>query len=162
MRPLPHRAVLGRAEVRELLPHREPMVFVDRVVGLRTEPDPALTAEHDVALDNPVFAAHFPGRPIWPGAFVVEGLAQSAHLLLLLCAHDASRPPQGTGVLTDIAVRLSHPVPPGVTLSYRVDLMGTFGASFRVAVEARIGRTSVARGTLAVALLNTAKDGASP
>lgn len=153
MRPLPRRVLLGPAEVRALLPHRDPMVFVDRVVGLRTDPDAALLAERDLPADDPIFAAHFPGRPLWPGAFVIEGLAQAAQLLLLLRASSGSPLPRGTGVLTDVAVRLLRPIPPGGTLVYRVDLVGTFGAGFRVAVEARRDRTRVAEGTLGLALL---------
>jgi 3-hydroxyacyl-[acyl-carrier-protein] dehydratase len=158
MRPLLRRDVLDSAGVRTLLPHRDPMVFVDRVVGLRTDTDPALLAELDLRADHPVFAAHFPGRPLWPGALVIEGLAQSAQLLLLL---RAAAPVVGTGVLADISVRLLRPVAPGGTLLYRVDLTGTFGAGFRLAVEARVDRTRVAEGTLGVALLPGGPDESS-
>ncbi|MDP2314389.1 MAG: hypothetical protein Q8P41_15920 [Pseudomonadota bacterium] len=177
MRPLPRRPVLGPAEVRALLPHRPPLVLVDRVVGFRADPDPALLAERDLDPDDPVFAAHFPGHPIWPGALIIEGLAQAAQLLLVLragagggvalggaalvegvpvggVAVAAGAPlPPGIGVLTDVAVRLLRPVLPGQTLTYRVDLAGAFGAGFRMLVEARVGRTPVAEGTISVAIL---------
>lgn len=156
MRPVPRRDVLDTAGVRALLPHRDPLVLVDRVVGLRTDPDPALLAELDLAISNdilaPIFAAHFPGRPLWPGAYVIEGLAQSAQLLLLLRGAPPGRW-AGAGVLTDVSVRLLRPISPGGTLCYRVDLIGAFGAGFRVAVEARMGRTPVAEGILGVALV---------
>lgn len=154
MRPVPRRDVLDVAGVRALLPQRDPMVFVDRVVGFRADPEPALLAELDLPAGHPVFTAHFPGRPIWPGSLVIEGLAQAAQLLLLLRAPRTEATGQaGTGVLSDVAVRFLRPIEPGCTLGYRVDLTGTFGGGFRVAVEARVGRTPVAEGTLGVALL---------
>lgn len=150
MRPLPRRPVLGPDEVRALLPQVPPFLFVDRVVGFRGDPEPALAAELDLPAEHPIFAAHFPGRPLWPGALVVEGLAQCAQLLLMLRGLPG---PAGTGVLSEVAVRLLRPIPPGGPLVYRVDLIGSYGLGFRVAAEARLGRTPVAEGTLAVALI---------
>ena len=61
------------------LPHRYPMLLVDRVE--RLEPDVSITAIKAVTINEQFFQGHFPGRPIMPGVLIVEALAQAAGVL---------------------------------------------------------------------------------
>ncbi|MEO7655555.1 MAG: 3-hydroxyacyl-ACP dehydratase FabZ [Sphingomicrobium sp.] len=61
------------------LPHRYPMLLVDRVESL--VPDQSITAIKAVSMNEPFFQGHFPGRPIMPGVLIVEALAQAAGVL---------------------------------------------------------------------------------
>ena len=61
------------------LPHRYPMLLVDRVE--RIVPDQSITAIKAVSINEPFFQGHFPGRPIMPGVLIVEALAQAAGVL---------------------------------------------------------------------------------
>ena len=61
------------------LPHRYPMLLVDRVE--RIEPDKSITAIKAVSVNEPFFQGHFPARPIMPGVLIVEALAQAAGVL---------------------------------------------------------------------------------
>lgn len=61
------------------LPHRYPMLLVDRVVEIR--PDQSITAIKAVSMNEGFFQGHFPGRPIMPGVLIVEALAQAAGVL---------------------------------------------------------------------------------
>jgi 3-hydroxyacyl-[acyl-carrier-protein] dehydratase len=61
------------------LPHRFPMLLVDRVEELVI--DERITAIKAVTINEPFFAGHFPGRPIMPGVLIVEALAQAAGIL---------------------------------------------------------------------------------
>ena len=75
-------ASLGPLNVRrvmEALPHRYPMLLVDRVE--RLERDVSITAIKAVTINEPFFQGHFPGRPIMPGVLIVEALAQAAGVL---------------------------------------------------------------------------------
>ena len=75
-------AFLGPLDVRrvmEALPHRYPMLLVDRVE--RLERDVSITAIKAVTINEPFFQGHFPGRPIMPGVLIVEALAQAAGVL---------------------------------------------------------------------------------
>jgi 3-hydroxyacyl-[acyl-carrier-protein] dehydratase len=72
--------LLGAEAVRRLLPHRPPILLVDGVSAISTEPA-ALRSSKLVSASEPVFAGHFPDRPIWPGVYTIEGLAQSCALL---------------------------------------------------------------------------------
>ena len=66
-------------QVMAALPHRYPMLLVDRVVELVV--DERITAIKAVSINEPFFAGHFPGRPIMPGVLIVEALAQAAGVL---------------------------------------------------------------------------------
>ena len=73
---------LGPLDVRrvmEALPHRYPMLLVDRVERLTR--DVSITAVKAVTINEPFFQGHFPGRPIMPGVLIVEALAQAAGVL---------------------------------------------------------------------------------
>ena len=75
-------AVLGPLDVTRVmaaLPHRYPMLLVDRV--LRLERDVSITAIKAVTINEQFFQGHFPGRPIMPGVLIVEALAQAAGVL---------------------------------------------------------------------------------
>ncbi|MFL6734432.1 MAG: 3-hydroxyacyl-ACP dehydratase FabZ, partial [Sphingomicrobium sp.] len=61
------------------LPHRYPMLLVDRVAELRK--DTSITAIKAVTMNEGFFQGHFPGRPIMPGVLIVEALAQAAGIL---------------------------------------------------------------------------------
>ena len=61
------------------LPHRYPMLLVDRVE--RLDPDQSITAIKAVSMNEGFFQGHFPGRPIMPGVLIVEALAQAAGVL---------------------------------------------------------------------------------
>jgi 3-hydroxyacyl-[acyl-carrier-protein] dehydratase len=61
------------------LPHRYPMLLVDRVEAL--VPDQSIAAIKAVTINEGFFQGHFPGRPIMPGVLIVEALAQAAGVL---------------------------------------------------------------------------------
>ena len=66
--------------IKEILPHRSPFLFVDRVIKLKVPEE--IVAEKDLSPDDHFFAGHFPGRAIMPGVLVSEALAQTSGLLL--------------------------------------------------------------------------------
>jgi 3-hydroxyacyl-[acyl-carrier-protein] dehydratase len=75
---------LGAGVVMRLLPHRRPLLLVDFIDGYQRAPQPRLTAGRHIAADEEVFAGHFPGLPIWPGVYTLEGLAQTCQLLAVI------------------------------------------------------------------------------
>ena len=77
-------ATTGGFDVRRitaLLPHRYPMLLVDRVEAL--VPNQSIHAIKAVSMNEPFFQGHFPGRPIMPGVLIVEALAQAAGVLAI-------------------------------------------------------------------------------
>ena len=75
-------ASVGPLDIRRVmaaLPHRYPMLLVDRVEKI--VPDQSITAIKAVSMNEGFFQGHFPGRPIMPGVLIVEALAQAAGVL---------------------------------------------------------------------------------
>ena len=75
-------AAIGPLDIRRVmaaLPHRYPMLLVDRVESII--PDRSITAIKAVSMNEGFFQGHFPGRPIMPGVLIVEALAQAAGIL---------------------------------------------------------------------------------
>ena len=75
---------LGSAVVELLLPQRRPMLMVDFVRSFSPGPVPTLESGRHISVNEVFFEGHFPGLPMWPGAFTMEGLGQSASLLLII------------------------------------------------------------------------------
>jgi 3-hydroxyacyl-[acyl-carrier-protein] dehydratase len=76
------RAAIGPLDIRAVmaaLPHRYPMLLVDRVEEI--VPDERIVAIKAVSINEDFFNGHFPGRPIMPGVLIVEALAQAAGIL---------------------------------------------------------------------------------
>jgi 3-hydroxyacyl-[acyl-carrier-protein] dehydratase len=169
----------GPEIIAALLPHREPIILVDHV--LRYVPHPRATLEASLTIrgDEPVLRGHFPGRPIWPGAYLMEGVAQCAGLLLNLRAmHQqlggaglggesdfGGRGPEKTlaslrgsvmqpviGLLARARIDMFEPVVPPATLRYCVRYMGEFGPLARIDGEVEVDGRRVAAGSVSVTL----------
>ena len=99
-------------KILEALPHRYPMLLVDRVVSVSAEEIHAVKA---VSFNEGFFQGHFPGRPIMPGVLQIEALAQAAGILAIESLGLA-----GTGKLVYFMAieeaKFRAPVEPGVLL----------------------------------------------
>ena len=102
------------------LPHRFPMLLVDRVEDLVV--DQHIVAIKAVTINEPFFAGHFPGRPIMPGVLIVEALAQAAGILAVESLGLA-----GSGKLVYFmaieAAKFRAPVEPGCLLRLEVEFV---------------------------------------
>src|SRR6266851_10231805 len=66
--------------IREILPHRYPMLLVDRIEELEAE---RIVGIKNVTVTEPFFSGHFPDYPVMPGVLIVEAMAQTAGVLVL-------------------------------------------------------------------------------
>ena len=69
-------------QIKKALPHRYPMLLLDRVVDYTS--GESLTAIKNVTINEPFFQGHFPQRPIMPGVLIIEAMAQATAVLGLL------------------------------------------------------------------------------
>ncbi len=106
------------AKVMAALPHRYPMLLVDRVA--RLDIDQSIHAIKAVSMNEPFFQGHFPARPIMPGVLIVEALAQAAGILAVESLGLA-----GSGKLVYFmaidGAKFRVPVEPGVLLDLHAE-----------------------------------------
>jgi len=72
--------IMDLPAIREILPHRFPMLLVDRIVELEEE---RVVGIKNVTANEPFFVGHFPSFPVMPGVLIVEAMAQVAGVLVL-------------------------------------------------------------------------------
>jgi len=72
-------------EIRRILPHRYPMLLVDRIVEFEAE---RIVGIKNVTANEPFFSGHFPDFPVMPGVLIVEAMAQTAGVLVLKSVED--------------------------------------------------------------------------
>ena len=105
--------------IRTVLPHRYPMLLVDRV--LEMEHQKRIVALKNVTANEPFFPGHFPKRPVMPGVLIIEGLAQAGGILLL---EDPARQADKLVYLMSVErARFRRPVVPGDQLRYEVEVV---------------------------------------
>jgi 3-hydroxyacyl-[acyl-carrier-protein] dehydratase len=119
----PASAAMGPLDIKRVmaaLPHRYPMLLVDRVESL--DPDKGIVAIKAVTINEPFFQGHFPARPIMPGVLIVEALAQAAGVLAVEALGLA-----GSGKLVYFmaieGAKFRAPVEPGVLLKLEVEFI---------------------------------------
>jgi 3-hydroxyacyl-[acyl-carrier-protein] dehydratase len=138
---------LTRAQVMELIPHRDPFLLVDEVVEL--EPGERCHARRTLRDDDFWFAGHFPGNPVMPGVLIVEALAQAGVVTAL--SHPANK-----GKLVLFAgidkVRFKRVARPGDTLDLEVELIAARSAIGKGQARATIDGELACRGEFMFAL----------
>ena len=138
---------LGRREIEEILPHRDPFLLLDEVTEL--EPGVRVVARKRVRDDEWYLAGHFPGRPIMPGVLMVEAMAQTGAVAVL--SDEANR-----GKLALFAgiddVRFKRIVEPGDELELTCELERLRGPIGRGKATATVGGELAVRGTLTFAV----------
>ncbi|WP_169569182.1 3-hydroxyacyl-ACP dehydratase FabZ [Sneathiella limimaris] len=104
-------------DILNMLPHRYPLLLVDRVKDL--VPDTSATGIKNVTVNEPQFQGHFPGRPIMPGVMIVEAMAQTAAVLVIKTL-DAVGANKHVLFMSIDNARFRRPVTPGDTLEIKV------------------------------------------
>jgi len=84
-------AAVEAADIQKYLPHRYPILLIDRVVSMELEPEKKLTGVKNVTVNEPFFQGHFPGNPVMPGVLMIEAMAQAAGMLAHLDAEVAGK-----------------------------------------------------------------------
>ena len=132
-------AAIGPLDIKRVmaaLPHRYPMLLVDRVESL--DPEKGIVAIKAVSMNEEFFQGHFPGRPIMPGVLQVEALAQAAGVLAVESLGLA-----GSGKLVYFmaieGAKFRQPVEPGVLLQLDVEFVQKRASVCKFAGRASVG-----------------------
>ena len=111
--------VMDNMRIRELLPHRYPMLLVDKVIDM--EEGKYVVGVKNVTANEPFFQGHFPQEPVMPGVLMVEAMAQTGGLLVLSCVDEPER--YSTYFMKIDNVKFRQKVVPGDTLLFHVSFM---------------------------------------
>lgn len=142
-------ACMDIAGILRQLPHRYPMLLVDRV--LECEPGRSIRALKNVTFNESFFPGHFPGRPVMPGVIIIEALAQAAGILAFVTA--GVLPEEGRRFLfagIDTA-RFRRPVEPGDQLILTAQLERALRGIWRLSTAAYVGEDEAATATIMIA-----------
>ncbi|HJW94915.1 MAG TPA: 3-hydroxyacyl-ACP dehydratase FabZ [Thermoanaerobaculia bacterium] len=127
-------------QILKLLPHRYPMLLVDRI--LEIEEGKRIVGLKNVTANEPFFQGHFPGAPVMPGVLIVEAMAQCSAIIFLLDLPDREKKLFMFGGVDK--ARFRKPVVPGDQLIMECNVLQRRSSTARVAGVAKVNGTIVA------------------
>jgi 3-hydroxyacyl-[acyl-carrier-protein] dehydratase len=135
---------LDIVEIQKLLPHRYPFLMVDAIVEV--ERLKRIVGIKNVTMNEYYFQGHFPGKPVMPAVLIIEAIAQTGGLLLLL-----DIPDRANKLLFFVAVdgaRFRRPVVPGDQLRIECDVLNWRGDFCKLQGRATVNGQLAAEGTV--------------
>ena len=135
--------ILDILEIQQILPHRYPMLLVDRILEL--EPD-RIVGIKNVTVNEPFFLGHFPHYPVMPGVLIVEAMAQVAGVLILRDIPDSKNRPVLLASIKEAKFR--NQVVPGDQLRIEMNVLKRRASVAVMAGTAKVGDTIVAEAEL--------------
>lgn len=139
--------ILSATEIQEIIPHRYPMLLVDRIIEL--EPMKRAVGIKNVSINEHFFLGHFPQKPVMPGVIILEAMAQVGGVAMLY-------PEEYRGKLAFFAgmdrVKFRKPVTPGDQLYMVAEIIKLRGSIGKVWAEASVDGQVVAEAEFLFAL----------
>jgi beta-hydroxyacyl-ACP dehydratase FabZ len=132
-------------EIMKLLPHRYPMLLVDRILEI-AEDGKRIVGLKNVSANEQFFQGHFPGAPVMPGVLIVEAMAQCAAVLFLREIEDREKKLFLFGGVDK--ARFRRPVLPGDQLILECDVLAKRASTVKVRGTAKVAGVVVAEAEL--------------
>jgi 3-hydroxyacyl-[acyl-carrier-protein] dehydratase len=133
--------VVNIEDILQTLPHRYPMLLIDRVINVRK--DYSGIGIKNVTFNEPCFLGHFPDRPVYPGVMMIEAMAQTAGVIGIR-SNPGTEKPRAVYFLTVDKCKFRKPVIPGDTVEYHLRLIGRRKAMWWFHGDAKVGGQVVA------------------
>ena len=140
--------MLNITEIQEILPHRYPLLLVDRITDM--EKGKKISGYKNVSISEPAFQGHFPGHPIYPGVMILEGMAQAGGILALK-SNDLTAEELKNKVIYFMSIdkaKFRAPVTPGDKLDYEIEIIKLRGTLIVLSGKAYVDGKLVAEAEL--------------
>ena len=133
--PVEKQKPISVTEIMDLIPHRYPMLLVDRI--LEYVPHESAVGLKNVTFNEPFFNGHFPGNPVMPGVLIVEAMAQTAGILVV---HSLGQSGASKMVyfMTIESAKFRKPVVPGDSMHIHVQCIKSRGNVYKFRGEAKV------------------------
>jgi 3-hydroxyacyl-[acyl-carrier-protein] dehydratase len=136
-------------QIKKMLPHRQPMLLIDKVIDL--EPGKRVVAIKNVSINDWFLQGHFPGKPITPATVIVEAMAQ-ASIVLYQSAYQSQLTEVPDYYLGSIKASFLHPVIPGDQLKLEAETVKLLPTGAFVSVKAFVEDKKCAEADLVFAV----------
>ena len=123
-------------EILKYLPHRYPLLLVDRVISYEAGKD--IVALKNVSINEPFFSGHFPHHPVMPGVLIVEALAQAAAILTLKTENTTNKEDTVYYFVGIDGVRFKKPVMAGDQLILKVAIQRQIKGLWKYSARAEV------------------------
>jgi 3-hydroxyacyl-[acyl-carrier-protein] dehydratase len=138
-----------------LIPHRYPLLMIDRVVDL--VPDRSAVGIKNVSVNENFFQGHFPGHPVMPGVLIIEAMAQTAAVLVVeTLGEDAAG--RVVYFMSVEGAKFRRPVHPGDQIRIHCEKRQKRGSVWKFNAVAKVDGAPVAEATYAAMIMNRAAD----
>jgi 3-hydroxyacyl-[acyl-carrier-protein] dehydratase len=144
-------AEIDITRVMQMIPHRYPMLMIDRVIDI--VPDVRATGVKNISINEQYFQGHFPQRPVMPCVLIIESMAQTAAVLVVQTLGAAAEGKLVYFMTVDDA-RFRRPLTPGDTAYIHVVKQRKRGNVWKFRGEAKVGDTLCAEATFSAMILD--------
>ena len=133
---------LNKDQIKELLPHREPMLLIDELTNIKKLH--SATAIVNVKEDSFFVQGHFPGEPVMPGVFIVEAFGQAAATLTAHGIDKSTYENKLVFLMTIEKAKFRNPVIPNCKLELNIEAIRSHGRVWKYKGEAFVGKKKMA------------------
>ena len=133
---------IDKQKIKSLLPHREPMLLIDKLINIVDLK--SATGIVNVKKTSFFIQGHFPGQPIVPGIFVVEGFGQSAAALTALGVDSKEYENKLVFLMSVEKARFRNPIIPDCELHLDIEIIRSHGRVWKYKGIARVNETIMA------------------
>ncbi len=133
---------LNKDQIKELLPHREPMLLIDELINIKKLQ--SATAIVNVEENSFFVQGHFPGEPVMPGVFIVEAFGQAAATLTAHGIDKSTYENKLVFLMTIEKARFRKPVIPNCKLELNIEAIRSHGRVWKYKGEAFVEKKKMA------------------
>ncbi|MDE7175191.1 MAG: 3-hydroxyacyl-ACP dehydratase FabZ [Helicobacter sp.] len=145
-------------KIREILPHRYPLLLVDRIVSMT--PNEKIEAYKNITINEEIFNGHFPTQPIYPGVYIIEGMAQAGGVLAFVSMFGDNAQNTGDKIVYFMSIdkaKFRNPVIPGDKLTYKLEVLKHKGGIWVLQGYAYVEEKLVAEAELKAMVVDNAE-----